>query len=65
MLRLDYHGNTKWIKHFLQAILDLGGQTFLQLQTAGESLHHTRNLAQTHNGTVRDITHMRFAEEGQ
>ena len=65
VLRLDDNGHTKRVEHFLQTILNLGGEPFLKLQPACVALHHTWDLAQSHNSAVWNIADVRFPEERQ
>ena len=65
VLRLDDDGHSEWIQHFLQAVFDLGGEPFLKLQPTGIALHHARDLAQSHDGAVRDVADVRLPEERQ
>ena len=60
---LNDDSNTKRLKGFLNAVTNLSCESFLDLKTAGESLDHTGDLAQTGNGTVRNICHMGLADE--
>ena len=47
MWSLDYNRNPERIQVILNAIPDLNGEAFLQLQATGKGLHDARNLAQT------------------
>ena len=65
VLRLDHDHHAQGIERLLDAILDLHGQPLLDLQAAGEDIHHPRDLAQAGNIMLRDIGHVRLAKEGQ
>ena len=63
VLRLDYNSHAQGVQRVLYATLNLLGETFLHLKTAGVSIHHTGNLAEAYYGAVWDIGYMCFAHE--
>ena len=61
--RSDDNANTLRLQVFLEGIGDLIGQAFLNLQATGEGIDHTRQLAQSDDLAVRNISNGRRAEE--
>ena len=57
--------DTRGTGHLLHRVGDLPGEVFLDLQTTGEHVHQPCNLRQTQHFTRWNISHMRFADEGQ
>ena len=55
--------NSQRLKGLLDAVTDLGGESFLDLKATGEGLDHTGDLAQTGDGSVRDVCDMSLADE--
>ena len=41
----DDYRHAEWVDHLLDGVADLDGEAFLHLKTAGEDVHHARNLA--------------------
>ena len=65
MLCLNHHDGTKRIECLLKTITNLFGEVFLHLQTMGEDVHHTRNLAEPYNIAIGNVCHMHLSEERQ
>ena len=64
VLRLDHHHHAQRIQYALDTILDLHGETLLDLQTTGKNIDHPGNLAQSGNVVFGDIGNMGLPEEG-
>src|SRR6516164_2607641 len=63
MARLNYHAHSLWLNHFLNGLGNLGGESLLDLQTAGKDLDQPRDFAQADDFTVRNVGDMDFAKE--
>src|SRR3990167_980457 len=49
MARLDHHGHAARLEVVPDALGDLGGELFLDLQAAGEAVEHARELGNPHD----------------
>src|SRR5216117_3099145 len=65
MVSLDDHTHTTRLQHLHQGIGHLVGEALLHLQPAGKHLDHAGNLRQAHEPAVRQVRHVRLAEERQ
>ena len=64
---LGVHDNSDVLgaEDVLQSCEDLPGQTLLHLGPFGVVVHNAVELAQTHNAPLRDVGHVRHADDGQ
>ena len=60
---LDDNSHSKWIESILDTVADLCRESFLNLQTTGEGLDHSGNLAQSGNLSIRDICNVGLTDE--
>ena len=65
VLGFDDDGHAHRVQDLLQTVFDLGGQSFLQLQAAGEAFYHAWDLTQSDNGAVGDVADVGLAKERQ
>ena len=65
MLRLDNHRHAKRVQRLLNAVFDLVGEPFLNLQAARVGIDNAGNLAQARYVAVWNVGHVRLAEERQ
>src|SRR5712692_9221615 len=63
--RFDHHADAAGVEHLHERIGHLVGEALLYLQPAREHLDHARDLGKAHEPTVREIRHVRLAEERQ
>ena len=62
--RLEHHGHPVGAEVLHHGVRHLIGESLLDLEPAGEDIHHPRDLGQTHHRTVGQIAHVGMAEEG-
>jgi len=63
MMGFDDHGHTQGFQRILDALLDLRGKPFLHLKPPGVNIHHPRNLAQSGDIPVGNVSHVRLADK--
>ena len=62
---LDDHGDAERLQGFLDAVADLDGEPFLDLEAAGIGLDDAGDLAESRDLSVRDIGDVVLADEGE
>ena len=65
MRALAHHGDAKRIDLLANRLGNLIGHAFLQLQSAREDVHETRDLAEADDSSVGDVGDVALAEERQ
>ena len=60
---LNDDSNPERLKSILDTVTDLSGKPLLNLKATCKSLHDTGNLAQTGDGTVGNICHVRLSDK--
>src|SRR5581483_2211783 len=65
MLRLDDHTDTARTQFLFKRQSDLLGQPLLDLQAPGEHVDHARHFGESDDAPVRNVGHVRPAEEWQ
>src|SRR6266576_1579781 len=65
MPRLDHHANSLRFDRLLDRLGNLSGQPLLNLEPPRENLNQPRNLAETNDFSIRNISHVYLAEEWQ
>src|SRR5690606_439496 len=64
MLALQNDCDALRVQSVVNGVCDLGGELFLHLQSFGECVNHAGDLGQPDHLAVRNIAHMRLADEG-
>ena len=54
----DHHTHPLRMKQVTDKVCDLAGHPFLNLQSAGENIHNSRNFGKPQDFSIRDISHM-------
>src|SRR4051812_18181523 len=65
MLRLNHHRYPGGMEHLHQGVRNLDGEVLLDLQAAREHVHDPRDLRETDDFPIRDVSHVRLAEKGK
>src|SRR5215470_16422557 len=65
MLRLDHDTDAAWLQAFHQRVRNLNGELLLNLQPARENIDNARNFGKADDLSIRDVSHVRAADEWQ